>query len=482
MSGYLAGLGEQLAALGIRCPLEVIDSSGGVMTAAVAAARPVRTVESGGAAGVLAAAAIGRALGASEVISFDMGGTTAKTGIVRDGQPRVTHDFQVGGKGSFGGARAGTGVPIRTPVVDLAEVGAGGGSVAWVDRGGALRVGPHSAGATPGPACYPGGGAEPTVTDANLLLGYLDPAGLAGGLRLSVERAEAALAVVAAPLGLTVADAAGAVHEIANATMAAAIRMVTVQRGVDPRQFTLVAFGGAGPLHAARLADTSGIATVVVPWGAGVASALGLVESDPTVELVQTARTDLAAADPTALEQVFADVEARARAELAADHDRATVVTRAADLRYRGQAHQVTVTVPDGSLAAVGVGPLTTRFRDDYARAYGIQSAAPVELVNVRVRVVRHVAKPPAPAAAPVATTVAVPSGSRPVRFAGAETFAPTAVFDWPRLDPGAATTGPALLVGADTTVVVPPGAHARLDAARNVLLTMAGASPPAVR
>ena len=188
MAGYLAGLQARLTELGITCPVEIMESSGGVMSAARAAQRPVLTVESGGAAGVIAAGIVGHAAGFDEVISFDMGGTTAKTGIVRGGVPAITHDFQVGGKGSFGGTRAGTGVPVKIPVVDLAEVGAGGGSIAWVDAGGALRVGPRSAGAAPGPACYGRGGTEPTVTDANLVLGYLDPAGLAGGVTLSVDR------------------------------------------------------------------------------------------------------------------------------------------------------------------------------------------------------------------------------------------------------------------------------------------------------
>ena len=209
MAGYLAGLEAQLAGLGIGGPLEIMDSSGGVMSASLAARRPVRTLESGGAAGVTAAGIVGQLLGAPEILSFDMGGTTAKVGIVRDGRPGVITDFQVGGKGSFGGTRAGTGFPVKITTVDLAEVGAGGGSIAWLDADGALRVGPRSAGAVPGPSCYGRGGTEPTVTDADLVLGYLDPAGLAGGLALSVDAASRALArVVADPLGIEVTEAA----------------------------------------------------------------------------------------------------------------------------------------------------------------------------------------------------------------------------------------------------------------------------------
>ena len=477
MTGYLRGLARRLAELGVRCPVEVMESSGGVVSAAAAARRPVCTVESGGAAGVLAAGILGARVGAADVISFDMGGTTAKTGIVRDGRPAIAHDFQIGGHGSFGGARPGTGVPVKTPVVDLAEVGAGGGSLAWLDPGGALRVGPRSAGAVPGPACYGRGGTEPTVTDANLLLGYLDATGLAGGVTLDPARAEAAVASVAEALGVDVADAADAIHEIANATMAAAIRMVTVQRGVDPRSFTLVAFGGAGPLHVAHLAAGFGIRSVLVPWAAGVASAVGLLASNPTVELVQTWLVDLAAGDAGVLDGVFADLEDRARRELGAPDDPSVLVTRSADLRYRGQAHQLTVTMPPPAGRWGGLDGLAGRFHDEYERVYGIRSDAPAEFVSARLRATRLVSAPPPPAPSPATSFPASTSTTRPVRFPGAGRFTVTPVFDWPGLTPGAAVTGPALIVGADTTVVVPPGAAATVDGARNVALIPA-ASP----
>ncbi len=319
MEQYLRGLERHLRELGITCPVEIMDSAGDVMTAASAAARPVTTVESGGAAGVLAAGIVGQATGAGDVISFDMGGTTAKAGIVRGGRPHVAHDFQVGGKGSFGGARAGTGIPVKVPVVDLAEVGAGGGSIAVVEGGGVLRVGPGSAGAVPGPACYGRGGEQPTVTDADLILGYLDPTGLAGGVDVSLPLARAALDRVAQPLGLDTVQAARAIHDIVNANMVAAIRIVTVQRGIDPRQLTLVGFGGAGPMHVARLAAAFGIGTVVVPWGAGVASALGLVSADLGAERFRTLVRPVAALAPDELERAFADLERDARQE----HDRA---------------------------------------------------------------------------------------------------------------------------------------------------------------
>jgi N-methylhydantoinase A len=478
MAAYLDGLEARLAELGVRCPIEVMESSGGVMSARLAARRPVYTVESGGAAGVIAAGLVGRLLDADEVISFDMGGTTAKAGIVREGRPDVTHDFQVGGKGSFGGTRPGTGFPVKIPVVDLAEVGAGGGSIAWVDAGGALRVGPRSAGSVPGPACYGRGGTEPTVTDANLVLGYLNPAGLAGGVELSVDAAERALRDgVAGPLGLDVAAAARGVHEIVNANMAAAIRVVTVQRGIDPRGFTLVGFGGAGPMHVARLAATFGITRVAVPWAAGVASAVGLVGSDLGVDRVRTRVIDLGAAGPpedvaALVESIYAELEAECRAELGAGGR--TTVTRSLDARYRGQAHQLGMPAGDGPLEPADLGALPKRFREHYHRTYGIDLDAPVQLVNFRVRVTRLVEKPPSVPAPVVGGPVdPLPAlvGERSAHFAEAGGFVTVPVYGWPDLPVGAELAGPAIVEGRDTTIVVPPGHRASVDRWRNVLL-----------
>jgi N-methylhydantoinase A len=477
MAAYVAGLESSLHDLGIRCGVEIMESSGGVMSAQAAARRPVATVESGGAAGVTAAGIVGRSVDLADVISFDMGGTTAKTGIVRDGSPAITHDFQIGGKGSFGGTRAGTGVPVKIPVVDLAEVGAGGGSVAWVDAG-ALHVGPQSAGAVPGPACYRRGGTEPTVTDANLLLGYLDAGGLAGGVTLDADLAAAAVGEsIANPLGIDIPGAAHAIHEIVNETMASAIRVVTVQRGIDPRGFTLVGFGGAGPMHVARLAAAFGIQSVVVPWAAGVGSAIGLVSSDLTVDLVQTRILDLEHADATTLTQLFDELEARGRKEL--DDAGATfVMTRSADIRFHGQAHQLTVSVPDGPLGDEDLSGLAKRFHEVYRQTYGIDADAPAQLVNARVRVVRVVDKlsPRSHQVAERDPNVAL-AGERAASFVEVGGFTTTPVFDWSRLEPGSRLVGPAIVEGADATIVVPPGYSAAVDRWRNVVLASGEAS-----
>jgi N-methylhydantoinase A len=475
MAAYLTGLDAQLRSVGIDGPLEIMDSSGGVMSASLAARRPVRTLESGGAAGVTAAGMVGTLLGARDVISFDMGGTTAKLGLVRDGRPAVVSDLQLGGKGSFGATRAGTGFPVKVSTVDLAEVGAGGGSIAWLDVDGALRVGPRSAGAVPGPACYARGGTHPTVTDANLVLGYLAE-GLAGGVQLSLDAARAALQrEIAEPLGISDVDAARSVHDIVNANMAAAIRMVTVQRGIDPRQFALVALGGAGPIHAVHLAAEFGIRTVAVPRAAGVGSAVGLVGADLRVDLVHTCVVDVEGGEVAVLERAFEALEARGRAELADDTGAAFRVSRAADLRYRGQAHHLTIPAPD-PLDLVG---LAVAFRHAFAAAYGIAPDLPVQVHNVRIEVTRIVEKYAAPEQSTRDADASVASiGERAVVYPGeAEPFAST-VFNRSRLQAGAQFDGPAVIAASDCTIVVPPGTQARVDAFDTIVLTDARGAP----
>jgi N-methylhydantoinase A len=472
MSGYLAGLGTRLEALGIRCPIEVMESSGGVMSAALAARRPISTVESGGAAGVIAAGQVGQLLDVDEVISFDMGGTTAKAGVVRQGRPDITHDFHVGGVGSGGGGRPGSGYPVKIPVVDLAEVGAGGGSIASVDAGGALRVGPRSSGSVPGPACYGLGGTEATVTDANLVLGYLRPGELSGGVSLDPHLSEKAIhQAVAGPLGLEVAEAARAIHDVANASMAAAIRVVTVQRGIDPRTFTLVGFGGAGPMHAAELAETFGITAIVIPRAAGVASAVGLVTADLAADRILTRLMPAEAADPAEVADIFSRLQDQAVAELPGG-DGELVVSRAVDVRFRGQAHQLTVPAPDGEVSAETIAAIAARFGRQYHETYGIQMDGPQELVSFRTRVLRRVEKftpVPHPAAAPVAAAAIF--NRRTVVFAeGAVDDCP--VYLWADLPPGSGLAGPAIIEGTDTTVAVPPSYRAAIDPWDNVVLT----------
>jgi N-methylhydantoinase A len=474
MTAYLAGLECRLADVGVRCPIEVMESSGGVMSASLAARRPIYTVESGGAAGVIAAGFVGGLIGAEQVVSLDMGGTTAKAGIARRGRPDITHDFRVGSSGGVGGSRARASYPVKIPVVDMAEVGSGGGSIASVDSGGALRVGPRSAGSVPGPACYGRGGLEPTVTDANLLLGYLRPGPLSGGISLDPGLSEKAIQnAVAGPLGLDVTSAARAIHDIANATMAAAIRMVTVQRGIDPRQFVMVAFGGAGPMHAAELAETFAVPVVLVPHAAGVGSALGLIASDLTVDRVRTALLPLDPASAPAVAACYAEVEARAAAELPPGEgpEGDLRVDRSVDVRYRGQAHQLTVPAPEGPVTESTLLAIDQAFATHYRAAYGITLDGPTEMVNFRVRVTRPVETLSLlPQGVASRASTAAPAGERLVTFrGGGSTLCP--VYRWADLEPGVRIGGPAIVEGADTTVVAPPGCGIELDRWRNLVL-----------
>jgi N-methylhydantoinase A len=307
------------------------------------------------------------------------------------------------------------------------------------------------------------------VTDADLVLGYLDPSRLAGGVTLSPERARAALDTgVARPLGIDVVDAARAVHDIVNATMVAAIRVVTVQRGIDPREFALVGFGGAGPMHVSRLADEFGITTVVVPWAAGVASAVGLVRADLGAELRQSFAADLDTLDPGAFDDAFLSLEQRARDEVG---DGDVEVHRAVGMRVRGQAHALEVALPDGSLDAARA-TMPSVFTERYLAEYGVRPALNLQLTALRARVVRRTAAPgPAVAEVPPSDRAPTPLTTRPAYFTERGGFVSTPVFDWTALEPGHRISGPAIVQAPDTTVVVPPERSAVVDACRNLVL-----------
>ncbi len=474
MSDYLRSLAASLAQAGVHAPIFVMESAGGVMPAALAASLPVHTIESGPAAGVIAAARFGADCGADQIVAFDMGGTTAKAALVRDGRPQITHDFIVGGKGSFGGRRAGSGTPVKIPAIDLAEVGSGGGSIAWLDPAGAVRVGPRSAGASPGPACYGRGGVAPTVTDANLILGYMSSDSMAGGtMRLDVRAAiDAMTGTIAEPLGVSLHDAAFAVHDIANADMAAAIHVVTVQRGIDPRRFTLVATGGAAGIHACRIAARFEMREVIVPPHAGVGSAVGLVRTDLLTERSRTALVPLADADARDLQQMFDGLTEAAAADLEVDH-RELDVERTVAMRFVGQAHELEVAVPDGSLDARALDALEQTFLDDYRRVFGLDVRGAVELVSFRSQVrlpvaatlhdeARHQPDGPAPR-------------DRPVWFPERGGLTDTAVVRRDDLEIGQHFDGPLIVEAADSTTVVPPGWTASVHTSRSLLLRPAG-------
>ncbi|HEY3108448.1 MAG TPA: hydantoinase/oxoprolinase family protein [Chloroflexota bacterium] len=468
---YLASIEARLRAEGLDAELLVMQSNGGVFPFAGARERPVFMVESGPAAGVIAAAYLGGQIERPNVISFDMGGTTAKAGLVQGGAPRVTKEYELGATARAGlGSGRGSGYPIRTPVIDLVEIGAGGGSIAWIDSGGALRVGPRSAGADPGPACYGRGGAEPTVTDANLLLGRLSADYFLGGeLPLDVELARRAIeARCAARLGLGVVETAHAIVEIANAAMAGAIRLVSVQRGYDPREHVLVAFGGAGPAHACRLAAEVEVPTTVVPVSPGIFSALGLLVTDLKHEYAATTIASLDRLDAAEVERVFGGLEAEGRAALERDGVAAEAIAfeRQADLRYVGQSYELTVPFGEEMLA---------RFHGEHDRAYGYAAPSePVELVNLRLTALGRIPKPALREVAAGGDPAAARKGGRAVYFAEAGGFVECPVYDRARLPAGAVLAGPAAVEELDSTTVVHPGYEARVDRYGNLLLEKA--------
>ena len=353
LARYLADIENRLRGHGMTAELLIMQSSGGVLTFETGAEKPAYMVESGPAAGVIVANWIAGELGHADAISFDMGGTTAKVGLILDGQPKVTKEYEVGAQANpgVGQARA-SGYPIRTPVIDLVEIGAGGGSIAWVDSGGILRVGPQSAGADPGPICYGQGGDEPTITDANLTLGRLDPAYFLGGeMGLSVDAARDGIARrCAEPMRLDPVACANGIVEIANAAMTNALRVMTVQRGIDPRDLVMVAFGGAGPLHAGRLCEEMNIGLLIVPPSPGTASALGLLVTDLKHEFSRTRIMEEGEEDLDEINGLFAAMEAEGRAVLQREGlaDERISFVRQVEMRYAGQSHELAVDFPRG--------------------------------------------------------------------------------------------------------------------------------------
>ncbi|MBI3304358.1 MAG: hydantoinase/oxoprolinase family protein, partial [Deltaproteobacteria bacterium] len=386
---YLNQLEQHLSAYSRR--LLIMQSNGGIMTAQAARRRPVYMIESGPAAGVLAAARLAAETGLNQVLSFDMGGTTAKACLIENGVPLEKAGGEVGGGATmttrlFGGG----GHALRVPSLDIVEVGAGGGSVAWIDDGGALRVGPHSAGAEPGPVCYSRGGQEPTVTDANVVLGYMNPEAIAGStLRINRQAAwEAIERQLAGPLKLEVLPAAYGITQVANAAMMRALRAVSTERGRDPREFTLIAFGGAGPIHAAALAESLGITCVQVPLFPGLFSALGLLLADYRHDYIRSVALALDAVDPQAVVRQYEDLEAAAREELRQEGvaEEAVRFERQVDLKYGYQVSELTLPFPSTAGPVDLRAELSQLFTEAHKQAFGYDRDDAIELVNLRLR------------------------------------------------------------------------------------------------
>jgi N-methylhydantoinase A len=477
LASYLERLEAVTTEMGLPA-LHVMASSGGVLEADEALKMPAMAVESGPAAGVVAALQIGRDLGMENLLSFDMGGTTAKASLIEGGEVETTSEYEVGSGANVSRWLHGTGHPIRVPVIDLAEVSAGGGSIAWIDPGGALRVGPRSAGAEPGPVCYGQGGTEPTVTDADLVLGYLDPENLLGGdLPVDIARARQAIEeTIAGPLGLDLTDAALGITAVVNNAMAEALRIVSVERGHDAREFNLVAFGGAGPVHAAALAAELEVPRVVIPPVPGGFSALGLVATDIKRDYVRTFYTVLDEADLGGLDEAFGEMEDRARTMLAATPvpEERWRISRQADLRYTRQAYELTVPVADGAIDADKLAAMATGFHERHRQTYGHDNPdEAVQLVNIRLTATGAL-DPLRLSLAANGGAGASAAGRRRAHFSNTGAVE-CQVLKRDDVRPGVAVDGPAIVESMDSTILIPPGWRATAEAKGYIIMEATG-------
>ena len=443
VSSYLSDLRASLRRMRIRAPLYVMNSEGGMSTIAVASSRPVSVIESGPAAGVLGAAHLARELSLENAITFDMGGTTAKAGTIIGGEPEIVTEFEAAGRTHSGRSIRGSGYAVRGSFIDLAEVSAGGGSIAYADEGGALAVGPRSAGADPGPACYGKGGTEPTVTDANVVLGRINPDYLLGGeMRINSGLALRSILKLAKQVGLGATEVAEGVVRLVNDSMSKAISIVSTERGRDPRLFALISFGGAGPLHACDLAEELGIRDVVVPRHAGLFSARGLLEAEltrtfslPASDSSRGARRDLT--------ELTASAEATMKSE---GFDRFTL-SKYVECRYEGQSHELLVPYRGDSR-------LKAEFDDLHHRMYGYSSPDEIEVVNVRVTAKAQ--RPTRARAQFHRSDDKFPARKRTAWLGGKTVVAP--VYSRDAFEPQAAGSGPCIIEEYDSTLVVNPG------------------------
>jgi N-methylhydantoinase A len=469
---YVTALAARLRPLGIEAPLQLMQSNGGLASAEFAAMAPAHIIESGPAAGVVGGAALAAKLDEPRVITFDMGGTTAKAGLVENGEVLRSEALEVGG-GVMTGSRllVGAGYLLKLPAIDLAEVGAGGGSICRLDAGGAPKVGPDSAGADPGPVCYGRGGTEPTITDCSLILGYLDPAGLVGGaLKLDTDAARAAITRgLAEPLHRSVEEAAFGMLRVASASMMRAIRAVSVERGRDPRQFVLLAFGGNGPLFAAAIAAELGITRVIVPPLPGVFSAFGLLVADAEHHATRSLRTRLDEADAAQIAAVLDGLMAAGAERLGRDGfpPQRRAFRRAALARYVGQSSEIEVRLPEGAFLP----RLAELFSEEHERTYGFRAPPeePVELIGLSV-IARGLpeyprlpnAIPPAAATVPASRRAWFPDGG----WIDTPVFSRAALAVTPR-------SGPLIVQEYDATCLVPRGATATVDPFGNIRLAL---------
>ncbi len=474
---YLARLEDSLAELGFDGSLFIMLSSGGICTVETASKYPIRLVESGPAAGALAASEYGRRTGRPNILSFDMGGTTAKACLIDDGEPSTTSDFEVSRVYRF---KKGSGLPVKVPVIEMIEIGAGGGSIARVDSLGLLKVGPDSAGADPGPVCYGNGGTQPTVTDADLVLGYLDPRYFLGGrMSLDIQGAkEAIMREVAEPLGLGLHAAAWGIHQVVNENMASAARIHAIENGKDPRAYPVFAFGGAGPVHAYRVAEILRSPQLVVPLGAGVTSTVGFLAAPLAFDFVRTYFGQLDEIDWQDINGLYAEMEAEGLEILgqAGVRPQDMKITRSVELRYAGQGHEVAVPMPEGELGEGTLAQTVRAFEEVYRRLYERTAPGnPIEALTWRVVV--SAPRPDLPleqlSSAEGLSSMALEAikGERPIYLPEDGKFVEVPVFDRYRFAPGAAFGGPAIIEERESTLVIGRGGRVTVDELLNVVV-----------
>jgi N-methylhydantoinase A len=469
VSRYMAQLGRRVQQMDMPVAPYITQSNGGIISLAAAQQQPVRTVLSGPSTGVMAAAYIGQHIGYPHLITFDMGGTSTDVSLVEHGQPRLTTERDIAGH------------PIKTPMLDVHTVGAGGGSIAWIDRGGLLKVGPQSAGADPGPVCYGQGGTEVTVTDANVALQILNPNRLLGGdMTLDANAARAALVPLAEQLGMAPLDVAHGILAVVVANMIRAIRLISVQKGYDPRDFALMAFGGAGPLHAAWIAQELGSRRIVIPQRPGLACAYGLLVTDMRSDYTRTKLMPVNDLDLHQVNSIVRELEAQARAWLQAEGmaPEAQVLRRAVDMRYLGQNYELTVPLTAGDLGPEAIGQVLQAFYQRHERTYGYHTVGePTEFVTFRVEARGMVPKAPLRAdplgdADPAAARVAVRQAYLGTAHGG---LVSCPVYQRQLLRPGHRLTGPAIIEQMDTTTLILPGQQATIDAWHTIVIDVEG-------
>ena len=475
VDSYLTRLADGLKDMGVTVPLGVMQSNGGLATTQIAKEKPVYCIESGPAAGVVGAFHLGKRLGIDNMMTLDMGGTTAKACMIEDGEMLQAPEYEVGG-GISAGHRLlkGAGHILRVPAIDLAEVGAGGGSIASVDKSGSLRVGPDSSGAVPGPSCYNNGGTDATVTDSDVLLGYLNPEHLLGGA-FPIDRESARKAVinhVANPLGLSEIEAAHGIHLLVNSNMGRALRAVSSERGRDPRRFVLVAFGGGGPVHAAGLAEMLDISKVIVPPFPGVFSSFGLLYADVEHHFVQTYFKTFYELDLDALNGILEGLWEEGRSQLREEgfaDDSHEVVTQV-DMKYEGQVSELTVYLPPGAVTPENLKKLSDSFEEEHERTYGYRTDAPFQLVNLRVIARGLSEESRIPDSLDIPSTANGGQSNRSVYFGPGHGFMDAPVISRGSLA-GKTMSGPLIIEEYDSTTVVPPGWKVSIDQWRDVVL-----------